>query len=345
MSTNSSSPRPTPPNPGPTTTPNKSNQQRNTAIAAVVIVALLGLCTFLVVRNYQLGNKNTSLAASYDESEQLKAELEKQYYEALSELEEMRGSNEELNALIESQKEELKTQKEKIDGLLRSKTNLDKARKELASLNAKVEQYLAEINQLREENELLAASNSQLSEQNQSLSGELDSQRMSNAELSSEKAMLVSEKETLEQERARLSKKVNIASVIKVEEMEVNGLKTRKSGKAVKKKFAKNIEQINVCFNTTANVVAEEGTEIFYIRIINPLGETLAIDDLGSGVFTNNATGEEVRYTKAKEIKYDQTERNVCLDWTPGQAFQKGTYDVEIYNKGYLAGSTSVTLK
>ncbi|GJM34025.1 MAG: hypothetical protein DHS20C18_30260 [Saprospiraceae bacterium] len=344
MSTNSSSPSPNPQQ-GPVTTPNKSNQQRNTAIAAVVIVALLGLCTFLVVRNYQLGNTNTSLAANFDESEQLKAELEKQYYEALSELEEMRGSNEELNALIESQKVELKAQKEKIEGLLRNKSSLDKARKELAGLNAKVEQYLAEINQLREENEMLSSSNTQLTERNQNLTGALDSQLMTNASLSSEKAMLVSEKESLESERARLSKKVNIASVIKVEELDVNGLKSRKSGKAVKKKFAKNVEQLNICFNTTSNVVAEEGTEIFYVRIINPLGETLAIDNLGSGVFTNNATGEDVRYTKAKEVEYDQKEGNVCLDWTPGQAFAKGTYDVEIYNKGYLAGSTSITLK
>ncbi len=45
---------------------------------------------------------------------QLKADLEQQYYQllALSELEGMRGSNEELNALIEQQKEEL-AQKEK----------------------------------------------------------------------------------------------------------------------------------------------------------------------------------------------------------------------------------------
>ena len=39
-------------------------------------------------------------------TEKLKQELEKQYHEALSDLEEMRGTNEEMDALIEQEKVE-----------------------------------------------------------------------------------------------------------------------------------------------------------------------------------------------------------------------------------------------
>ncbi|KAA3635570.1 MAG: hypothetical protein DWQ02_09670, partial [Bacteroidetes bacterium] len=80
-------------------TSSSSKKQQTTAIAAVIAVVLLGLCTFLLVRNYNLSKQNELLTENYDESEQLKADLEQQYYEALSELESMRGSNEELNAL------------------------------------------------------------------------------------------------------------------------------------------------------------------------------------------------------------------------------------------------------
>ena len=38
-----------------------------------------------------------------DDAEQVKVELEKEYYEALSDLEELRGDNTELNAMIENQ--------------------------------------------------------------------------------------------------------------------------------------------------------------------------------------------------------------------------------------------------
>lgn len=338
MTTNSS-------NSNPTSSSPQKGKNNTIAIAAVIIVALLGLSAFLGVRNFQLNNTKQELTADFEKTEELKVELEKQYYEALSELEEMRGSNEELNTLIETQKEELKTQKDKIAGLLGDSRNYRAARKEMAALKTQVEQYVAEINQLREENEELLANNSQLTEQNQTLNSDLESERMNSAQLTSERAILVSEKETLETERARLAKKVDIASVIKVDNIDAAGYKLRKSGKPVKKNNAKNVELIEVRFNTTDNAVAEPGAEFFHIRIINPLGETLAMEELGSGIFTNGATGEQIRYTMTKEADYNGSAESLSIRWTPGQTFAKGNYEVEVYNKGYLAGSTSFQLK
>lgn len=338
MTTNSS-------NSNPTSSSPQKGSNNTIAIAAVIIVALLGLSAFLGVRNFQLNNTKQELTADFEKTEELKVELEKQYYEALSELEEMRGSNEELNTLIETQKEELKTQKDKIAGLLGDSRNYRAARKEMAALKTQVEQYVAEINQLRQENEELMANNTQLTEQNQNLNTDLESERMNSAQLTSERAILVSEKETLETERARLAKKVDIASVIKVDNIDAAGYKLRKSGKPVKKSNAKNVERIIVKFNTTDNAVAETGTEFFHVRIINPLGETLAMEELGSGIFTNSATGEQIRYTMTKEADYSGSGESLSIQWTPGQTFAKGNYEVEVYNKGYLAGSTSFQLK
>ena len=192
---------------------------------------------------------------------------------------------------------------------------------------------------------MLTAENSQLSENNQMLSKNLEEQQMTNAELSSERAVLVSEKEKLEAVREQLSRKVDIASVIKVNDVEVTGLKTKKSGKDVKRSNADNIDKLQVCFNTSVNDVAETGTELFFVRIINPLGETLAIEEMGSGVLTNNANNEQFLYTQAKEIDYTGTVENLCTIWAPNQPLQEGNYEIEIYNKGYLAGTTSFRLK
>lgn len=336
-------PNPTPPNPGPV----KSNDnQQSFKIAAIVTIAVLALvCIGLVISLVNKGKTADKLSYELNETEELKAELEKQYYEALSEMEELRGSNEELNSLIEAQKTDLKDAKDRIDVLLRDSRNLAQARKEIQGLNAKVQQYLAEINQLRQENQELTARTTELSQENYQLTTNLDSARMRNMELSSARAALTSEKEAIEADRARLSKKVNIASVVKVINVEAEGLKIRSNGKAASRRSAKNIDQLQVCFNTTSNQVAERGTEKFLVRIINPLGETLAVESMGSGVFTDSGNGEQIRYTTYKDVDYDRDEQRICLVWSPSQAFQEGNYEVEIYNKGYLAGTTSFQLK
>ncbi len=347
MATSSSSQQPNPaPTPNPAPKPGSDNsKQRIIAIAAVVIIALLGVNIFLLVNKAKQTRLNEGLTAQLDESEQLKAELEKQYYEALSELEGMRGSNEELNALIEKQKEDLKSQKDQIETLLRDSRNLAAARQKIKELNAQVEQYLAEINQLRSENEQLAAQNSELSEVKDSLNSELSTQLANNQELSTAQAALVSEKQQLEARASDLSYKVNMASVIKVDEFDINGLKIRNNDKRAKKRFAKNIDELEVCFNTTANEVAEPGVEEFFVRIVNPLGETLAIENLGSGTLVNQASGEQVRYTQVKEVDYNRQASTLCMVWAPNQPFQEGEYVIEVYNKGHLAGSSTFELK
>ena len=344
MATNSSSssvnPTPTPKQPAP-----DNSRQRLIAIAAVIIVALLGVNAFLLISYNKRGKVNKEMAYQLDESEQLKAELEKEYYEALSELEEMRGSNEELNAIIDDQKAELAQSKERIDRMIGSSRNLEKARAELAKLKVQVEEYVAQINQLQEENEVLSSQNTELTQTNQTLSTDLETQRMTNQELTTAQAALVSERDELATVNNDLSKKVDIASVIKVDAIEVTGMKTKSSGKAVKKNHAKNIDYLQLCFNTTINDVTEPGEEQFLIRVINPLGETLAIEELGSGIFTNNATNEEIRFTQTKDYDYNRDATQVCSSWSPNQPFQSGKYAVEIYNKGYLAGTGSFTLK
>ncbi|MBP8239751.1 MAG: hypothetical protein KAX50_07310 [Saprospiraceae bacterium] len=321
-----------------------NSRQRLIAITAVVIVVLLGVIAFLLVNKFKQDRQSTELTTQLSESETLKAELEKQYYDALSQLEEMKGSNTELNARIETQMEELASQKAKIDQLLVNKGSLDKARSELKKLNGQVEQYLAEINQLRQENMALGDQNRMLSQEKDSLSGNLEAQRMTNQELASAKEALASEKARVEQERTVLAKKVDRASMISVQGLEVTGLKSKEGGKSVKKNYADNIDQLQVCFNTTANDVAENGKETYYIRIISPLGETLAVEGLGSGAFTA-ADNDQIRYTMSKEFNYSGTPQKMCSVWSPGQPFSKGKYEVEVYNKGYLAGKGSVVLK
>ncbi len=347
MSTNNpySNPGSNPNQPQQTPSTNQSSGGGNKTgfIVAIAILAIAAIA--LLVTTITQSKAKTELASSLSETEQLKKELEEQYYSALSELEEMRTSNDELNAIIEQQKEELTAQKNRINDLLRDSRNLSSARQELKNLRAQVEQYVAEINQLREQNEELLAENTQLSDVNTELKTNLDSSRYAYQQSESVRAALVSEKESLEETKARLSKKVTFASMIKVTDLEAEGYKTRNNGKLSKNRRASNIDQVQICFNTTTNEVAEPGTEVYHIRIVDPQGTTLQMADLGSGYLKSMTNGDEIPYTMAKEFNYNQKAQQLCSTWKPSNAFTEGAYKVEVYNKGYLAGSTVFELK
>ena len=319
------------------------SQPKNSTNPLLPIVITVGFLMLVAVGWLTYNSISTTRlleqkVAELEEAEKLRSELENQYNQAVAELESMKGENAQINALIDQQKAELAVQKNQIAGLLHDKRQLDAARAEMQNLKTKVAGYIAEIEQLRAEQEQLAMENTMLKDEKDSLSANLRVKSQENDELSSVKAQLVNEKE-------ELNKAVQVGSVIKVKNIAVTGMKLRKSGKTTEKDNAKRIDQLKVCFTTVANDVVKPGTEQFFIRIVSPKGETLAIDDLGSGAIVNSKTGEEVRYTQVKEYDYANDETQLCFVWAPSVAFQSGKYEVEIYNKGYLAGSGNFELK
>ena len=319
---------------------NKKNSNQNLiAIAATIGVILLGVIGWLAYSNITKANKLEQTVFELEESNNLRSELEIQYNQALSDLEAQKTNNEELNAIIDQQKAELEEQKNKIAGLLSAKGKLNKARAEIENLKTQVNGYIAQIDELKAANEMLAGENDSLKIERAELKTNLEGKVAENEMLNEAKAQLVSEK-------AALTDKVNIASVIKMKEVKVEGMKIKSEKKSVVTNKAKQVDKFKVCFTTLDNDVVSAGPERFFIRLINPLGETLAIEDMGSGTITNKATGEEIRFTQYEEMDYSNEEANSCLYWKPTNlSFMAGTYTVEIYNKGYLAGMGSVSFK
>ncbi|MEO0776298.1 MAG: hypothetical protein AAF146_07030, partial [Bacteroidota bacterium] len=277
----------------------KDSKSKFNAIIIAVIVGLLGINAFLLFNKVQQDRVNSELQQEVDEAGKLKLELEKQYYQALSELESMKTNNEELNALIDQQKQELEEEKNKISRMIgqgkKNRRELDEARDRLASMRTQLDGYITEVNDLKEQNQLLEAANLQLTDDNRSLEGNLAEQRTANEELTTAKAALVSEKEALESQNSQLGEKVTLASVVKVDNVEASSWKVKKSGKPTKTRSASKTDRVKVCFTTTQNEVTTPGVEQFYVRLINPLGETLALENLGSGIMKNVGTAEDIR--------------------------------------------------
>src|SRR5690606_4904585 len=139
-----------------------TNQNRLKTIFIVVTAVLLGVIGFLLINSSQKSNQIDQQSVQLDEVEKLQLDLEKQYYEALSELEQQRGTNDELNSMIEAQKSELKQQKDQISQLIVSRNELGRAREQMKQMKVNSDKYMTEIEDLKAKNEELFAQNENL---------------------------------------------------------------------------------------------------------------------------------------------------------------------------------------
>ena len=315
------------------------------AIAIIAIIALLGLNGYQWFSNSQLKTQNIRQETELVELEKIQAELEQDYTAALEGLEDMRSDNTELNSLIESQKVELKSQKDKINGLIWTKRELNKAKEEIANMNSQAAQYITELANLRDQNATLMASNTQLKQQNSSLNIQYLNEQNAKKEIEEARAVLAAEKERLAKTNEVLDTKVDMANAIKINFMKVQGYQLKDSGKRKKKSRAKNINLIEVCFTTETNLVTPAGEKEFQVRLIDPLGETVAREDMGSGVLTNKLDNTQVRYTTSGIMEYNNEDTEGCITWKINDRLPKGMYDVQIYNNGFQVGKGNYKMK
>lgn len=313
-------------------------KQNFTAIAVAVIIGLLGLNGYQWYRNSQLASSNKVQESEMMELRKIQEELDQDYQTALESLEEMRGDNAQLNALIDTQKGELKSQKDKINNLIWTKKELDKARLEIKNLNSTVAQYLADIQELQ-------AKNKELTADNQQLTLRVEEEIKAKEQVIQDRNMLSEEKDKLSKTNNVLGTKVDMANAIKINYMEVKGYELRKDNKLKERSRAKDIDVLRVCFLTETNMVTPSGNKTFHIRIINPQGETISYEDSGSGVLTNKLDNSQIRFTTSGNITYNNEDTNACIDWSLPEKLMKGEYKVEMYNNGFPVGKGQFKLK
>ena len=322
-------------------TPN-DNSKRMLTMAGIAIAVLLGLSIFLMINKYKTGQELEATSLELNEQKQAFAELDTKYNDAVAQLEQQKGLNAQLDEKINQQLQQLEQNKTQIEQMIREKRDYRSA---INRLESQKKQYLAEIDKLKEEIGILTVRNTELDSENQNLNTSLVETQTRLTEESSAKASLISEKTQLETERKVLSKKVDIASAIRVKNITVKAVDVRSSGKEKSKSRASKVDKLNVCFVTEPNEVVPSGEETFFVTIIDPTGATLAIENLGSGIAQDKRNEQEFRYTTVATCNYSNGETDVCGAWQPGQNFVKGKYEVKIFNKGYLVGTGSFNLK
>ncbi len=76
---------------------------------------------------------------------------------------------------------------------------------------------------------------------------------------------------------------------------------------------------------------------------MNPKGETISVDNQGSGTLQLAESNTQVRYSTKADIDWQQINKNVAVYWKKNIS-TAGIYKVEIYQSGYLIGKGEVKL-
>ena len=143
-------------------------------------------------------------------------------------------------------------------------------------------------------------------------------------------------KRQLEEKTNELDAKINLASILEADEIQIKTL--NKKGKVTKS--LKRITNIEICFQVLRNITAERGYKTVYIRIADANGEVLTTE-----TNTFEFEGKELIYSAKKEIEYNGENTPVCIYYKVTNPLQTGSYSIAIFAEGNLIGTTGIVLK
>ncbi|MFK7904609.1 MAG: hypothetical protein AB8B69_05775 [Chitinophagales bacterium] len=327
-----------------------SSANRNFGNTKVLLLAILAgsliVNGILFFKNQQKDIELQSCNEFMEVEHQL---LQESYQVTLEELESYQIENSEKSESLLALEGEIEVQKAEIETLL---TNNRYSRKKLSEAKLLIESLRVIAHDYKGKVEGLLASNAQLNQENGVLKTDItqktaaiDELTVANEELNETTTLLASEKTTLSEERDILQGKVKRASVLDIDAVDAAGVRFKNNGKELVTKNDKRAEKIKVCFEVQPNPVAELGQKEVYVQIMSPEGTVLAVDDMGSGIFTDAETSQPMKYTAKSVIDFKNQEETHCMYWDNNTDFSPGTYTTAVYHEGYQVGSTNFELK
>lgn len=295
---------------------NNQQGQKSNKLWLVLFLLSAGLNVYLWMNRE---SQVTQLEVRVDEMQADSVNLENEIAAAKAEINSYQGKNAELDSLLKEANLKIDEQAKKMKGVSGQR---DKLKKQLAELQALVQDYLNRIDSLIAANDSLKGANSEL----------------------------VSEKQQLSYNVATLSKDlestVQTASALKAEYIKINMFKRRDNGKYVVTPLAKRTHKMEVCFEIMDNKIAKAGNRNVYVCITEPGGKMIGNRSTGSGSFTTKS-GEDKLYTAVSSVDYAGAKKSICVshEEKDDKKFSPGTYLVEVYVDKELAGAGSAVLK
>ena len=307
--------------------PTGNSKDNKILIYGVLIAALLGRWAYLFYDKSQSKQVTQQLQAQLFKTDSSKGLLETEYNTALKRLDELTSMNSSMDSLVKSRNGELNSLKSRISSLLKkqNKTQADiaEAKRLIDELNGKISEYITEIETLRGENLQL---------------------KTEKEEIIVQKAVLQREHDSTKVLKQKAEEKLVVASTLNASDINVVTIDERKNGKEKVKDVAKRVDKIRVSFNVF-NRVGEEATKDVFVVVMDPAGNIVSNEALGSGRFETREEGEKV-FTQKSNVNFNAGQVvPVTVEWKPGTKFVEGNYKVAIYNNGFKIGEASKSLK
>ncbi|MCC9062657.1 hypothetical protein [Flavobacterium piscisymbiosum] len=193
-------------------------------------------------------------------------------------------------------------------------------RKQLSDMKIALESKVIEIKKLKS--------------QNKNLLSEIESQ---NVVMYKQKT----ENDTLVSKQKKLESTLKDASKLVTSNFSVIALKEKKSGQELETEKAKNTKKLKVSFSVNGNAVAKTGKKVFYIQVLDQKNKVL-----GENKLIEFGNDKALVYSFIVAVDFQGKPANVYGILNADEnAFKKGTYFVNFFDKQEIMGSTSITLE
>lgn len=292
------------------------NQNDNSKLKAIIIVLAV-----LLVGSLGYIFKMTS-DAKVQQTEIVKITSEKE--SVMKDLEELKSSYDAAIAENTSMSDELIAEREKVVNLI---ADLKKSKGDAASMRKYKDQYYAletKMKGMMQEIEVLK-------QQNTVLTNQRDSTVVVLGEAQKYNEVLVGQNE-------ELAKTVEVASQLTVLNLQTAAYKLRKSGKEIETDKASRADVLKISFTIAENKVAKSGDKDYYVQVIDSKNNVLGEKK------TETFGDKSLTYSFVTTVKFENKTVNVSQD-LKGSDFAKGTYFVNVFDKGTLVSKSSFSLR
>lgn len=299
-------------------------------IYGILIAALVGTWGYIIYDKNQNKQEVDKLTTQYAAADSSRSAIEAEYNNTLARMDSLTGSNTKLTGELAARQAEIDKLKANIKSELGKKNaDLSKARSMIKELNGKVTDLIAEVDRLKQENQVLTVANQDLSTQRDTLTAQ--------------KTRVEQDLSTTQAAKAHVE---DVGSTLHASNINIAAINVKGSGKETTTSKAKKTDVFRISFDLDENRIAPSGDKELYVCVTGPDGHPITIPSTGSGTFQTRDDGEKV-FTNKLNVQYEQGKRMpVSFDWKPESGkYQTGDYKIEIYQNGYKIGQGTKELK
>ena len=294
------------------------NQKSNSGLKAVIVILALLLAASLYY-TYKLTTEAKQLSTAI-----VVEKTEKE--NVLDSLNILKDTYDKALEDKSAMSDDLIAEREKVLNLI---SDLKKSKGDVASM----QKYRGQFLQLQKNMDVLMKENEALKNANETLT----TQRDSTIAVTGQQKKYI---DTLSTQNQNLSATVERGSKLVLTNLVCSAFKERSSGKQIATEKASRANRLKICFTIAANEIAKSGEKTYYVQIIDS---------------NNNVIGQKKEtkfdelllvYSFTTNIIYNNKNLDVCETLVTNEdELTKGSYFVNVFDKGLLVSKTSFSLK